>query len=90
MAAGVIRVAQRLGIRVPDDLSVAGCDDIALAQQIYPSLTTIEHPLEAMAEMAAQALIDGTREGQPPTGSEIVPARLRIRDSTGSCPSAGT
>jgi LacI family transcriptional regulator len=55
MAAGVIRVADRLGIKVPQALSVAGCDDISLARQVYPALTTINQPLSAMAETAAIA-----------------------------------
>ena len=61
MAAGVLRVAMRRGIRVPHELSIAGCDDIALCQQLYPSLTTIRQPLSAMAEIASQALIDASR-----------------------------
>jgi len=86
MAAGVIRVADRLGIKVPDELSVAGCDDIALARQVYPALTTINQPLAAMAERAALALIDSVRGRRPLLGTEIVPGELRIRDSTGPAP----
>lgn len=86
MAAGVIRVADRLGIRVPDQLSVAGCDDIALAQQIYPALTTINQPLSSMAERAAIALIESMRKKEPLKGTEIVPATLKIRESTGPAP----
>lgn len=83
MAAGVVRVADRLKISVPDELSVAGCDDVALAQQIYPSLTTIRQPLSAMAERAATALIDHSLGKTALAGSEIFPATLQIRESTG-------
>jgi len=86
MAAGVIRVADRLGITVPDQLSVAGCDNIALAQQVYPALTTINQPLAAMAERAATSLIDSTRKGEALEGLEIVPATIQIRESTGPAP----
>lgn len=86
MAAGVIRVADRLGIRIPDELSVAGCDDIALAQQVYPALTTIRQPLANMAERAATALIRGARSDEQLTGHEMIPASLVIRDSTGPAP----
>ena len=86
MAAGVIRVADRRGIRVPDELSVAGCDDIALARQVYPALTTINQPLSTMAEHAALALIHSIRNKQPLLGSEVVPAEIRIRESTGPAP----
>jgi LacI family transcriptional regulator len=83
MAAGIIRVADRLGIKVPDELSVAGFDDVALARQVYPALTTINQPLSAMAEHAAVALIAYVKGKRPLLGTEIVPATLQIRESTG-------
>jgi len=86
MAAGVIRVADRLGIKVPEELSVAGCDDIALARQVYPALTTINQPLSAMAEQAAVALIASVREKRPLLGTESIPATIRVRESTGPAP----
>lgn len=86
MAAGVIRSADRLGIKIPGELSVAGCDDISLARQVFPSLTTIRQPLATMAEHAALALIDGSRNEDRPPGNEIVPASLQIRESTGPVP----
>ena len=86
MAAGVVRVAFRLGIDVPGQLSIAGCDDISIAQQIHPPLTTIRQPLAAMAERAATALIENSHHKPPATNIEIVPASLRIRESTGPAP----
>jgi LacI family transcriptional regulator len=86
MAAGVIRVADRLGIKVPDELSVAGYDDISLARQVYPALTTINQPLSAMAERAALALIASVRDKRPLMGTEIVPGTIQIRESTGPAP----
>jgi LacI family transcriptional regulator len=86
MAAGVIRIADRLGIYVPGQLSVAGCDDISLARQVYPALTTINQPLSAMAERAVLTLIDSVRGKQPAVGHQIVPATIQIRDSTGPAP----
>ena len=86
MAAGVLRVATRQGIKVPDELSIAGCDDIALAQQIYPSLTTIRQPLSTMAAIASMALIEGVRGKPRDPGLEIVPGAILIRESTGPAP----
>lgn len=86
MAAGVIRVADRLDIDVPGQLSVAGYDDISLARQIYPALTTIRQPLSAMAERAALALIGDSSKGVSLRGTEVVPATLQIRESTGPAP----
>jgi LacI family transcriptional regulator len=71
MAAGVIRVADRLGIDIPGQLSV---------------LTTIRQPLATMAERAAQALIRKAREDFSSKGTEVVPATLKIRESTGPAP----
>ena len=86
MAAGVMRAAYQLNLKVPDELSIAGCDDITLAQQLYPALTTIRQPLDDMTETASLALIEATRNGKFKTGIEIVPAILKLRDSTGPAP----
>ena len=86
MAAGVVRVAARMGIRIPEELSVAGCDDISLAQQIYPTLTTIRQPLRAMAEAASRALIDGSRGAPHEPGLETIPGTIEVRESTGPAP----
>jgi LacI family transcriptional regulator len=84
MAAGVIRVANRFGIEVPTELSIAGFDDIALARLVFPNLTTIQQPLTAMAERAAFILIEGAANGT--NGTEVVPASIVIRESTGPVP----
>lgn len=86
MAVGVIRVADRLGIPVPEQLSVAGFDDITLARQIHPALTTIRQPLEEMAKRAATILIEGKCDDDIKKGTQIVPATLQIRESTGPAP----
>jgi LacI family transcriptional regulator len=86
MAAGVGRVALRKGLRIPQDLSVAGFDDSALASQVFPALTTIRQPLARMAEQAVQALIGAGDERGPGTGTVIVPSSLVIRGSTGPAP----
>jgi LacI family transcriptional regulator len=53
MAAGVVASAQRLGIKVPDDLSVVGFDDTMFATAILPQLTTVRQPI---ADMAAESV----------------------------------
>ena len=86
MAAGVMRVAHQRGIRVPEELSVAGFDDISLAQQIYPSLTTIKQPLEEMAKQAADMLISGFGSQSAKTAPQLVPSEIIVRESTGPAP----
>ena len=51
MAAGVMRVAHEKKFSIPDDLSVAGFDDIPLANQIWPLLTTIRQPVHEIAPL---------------------------------------
>ncbi len=86
MAAGVIRAAKLLGVDVPGQLSIAGCDDISLALQLCPTLTTIRQPLSRMAERAALVLIDNAHEASPLQGAEIIPATIEIRESSGPVP----
>ncbi len=86
MAAGVIRMADKSGIDIPGQLSVAGFDDVSLARQVFPSLTTIRQPLSAMAENACLALIRNLGDVSALHGTEVVPATLVIRESTGPAP----
>jgi LacI family transcriptional regulator len=86
MAVATIRVADSLSIKIPNQLSVAGFDDIALARQVFPSLSTIRQPLSKMCEQAAQYLIEGRCGSDDGVDADIVPASLIIRDSTGPAP----
>ncbi|MEM7763133.1 MAG: LacI family DNA-binding transcriptional regulator [Pseudomonadota bacterium] len=81
MAAGILRTAGKLGLSVPHDLSVAGFDDIILARQLDPNLTTIRQPLARMAESAV-TMLTGNIKGER-TVLETIPAALQIRESTG-------
>jgi len=58
MALGVIVAAARVGISVPDDLSVAGFDDALFSTIVWPQLTTIRQPLAAMTAKAVDLLVD--------------------------------
>jgi len=86
MAAGVLRTAKRLGISVPGQLSLAGFDDIALARQVEPALTTIRQPLVEMAERAVSMLTRNNEKDPDGQGHEIIPAIIKIRESTGPAP----
>ena len=86
MAAGVLRVANRLKIDVPGQLSLAGFDDIALARQVEPALTTIRQPLVRMAERAALMLAKGNGNDKDSQDAEVIPATIKIRESTGPAP----
>lgn len=81
LAIGVMRAARGAGLRVPEDLSVIGFDDLPAARRTRPALTTVRQPLEHKGTEAARVLL--TRLGGGPT-PEIVahPTELIVRDST--------
>jgi LacI family transcriptional regulator len=81
-AIGAIRALQEKGIRVPQDVSVLGFDDIPGAAFYSPSLTTVRQPLNRMGEVAAQTLLDRI-EGKREYPSEIpIEPELVVREST--------
>lgn len=80
MAAAVLAVAYRKGIRIPQDLSVAGFDDTPLASVVVPSLTTIYQPIREMAAQAAGILFDKADSKAP--ASSVLPHKLVVREST--------
>ncbi|MFI6060212.1 LacI family DNA-binding transcriptional regulator [Streptomyces sp. NPDC051286] len=84
LAAGACKAARRLGLRVPDDLSVTGFDDLALATAVEPELTTVQLPAEQVGERGMTALLsvlDGC-----PVESGSLPVRLVVRGSSGPPP----
>jgi len=81
-AIGAIRAFEEAGLRVPEDISVVGFDDIALAAFSIPALTTVRQPLMKMGRIAAQTLLDRI-EGRAAFIPEIaVEPDLIIRNST--------
>jgi len=83
-AIGVMRAAFELGIRIPEDLSVIGFDDIRMAEFLIPPLTTIQMSQSELAKLAFEALLkEVKRETPPPEGSEyVLKTRLVLRSST--------
>lgn len=62
-AAGVMVAARELGLSVPDDVSICGFDDSWVAKSVWPYLTTIRQPIEAMAKAATETLLDRQMAG---------------------------
>jgi len=84
-ALGAIRAFQEAGLRVPQDISVIGFDDIQGAAYSNPSLTTVRQPLAEMGRIAAKALLERI-EGKKDGPSEIaIEPSLVVRQSTGRC-----
>ncbi|WP_430645267.1 LacI family DNA-binding transcriptional regulator [Agromyces sp. GXS1127] len=89
-ALGVLEAARERGIRVPEDLSVVGYDDIPLARWLTPKLTTVHQPLRRMGEEAARLAIRLAEEpldASAPTPRMDLATSLVVRDST-AAPSA--
>jgi DNA-binding LacI/PurR family transcriptional regulator len=87
-AIGAIRAIQEHGLRVPQDISVMGFDDIPGAAFHTPSLTTVRQPLNRMGEVAAESLLDRI-EGNKEYPSEIaIEPELAVRESTAQAPSS--
>jgi DNA-binding LacI/PurR family transcriptional regulator len=80
-AFGVIRALYDAGLRVPEDVSVVGFDDILTAEYYTPRLTTIRQPLMRMGAAAASLLLEKVRGGKTPDATRIEP-ELILREST--------
>lgn len=80
LAAGTYKAARRLGLRIPDDLSVTGIDDLALATAMDPELTTVRLDAELFGERGMGALL-AVLEGREPESGDI-PVQLAVRSST--------
>lgn len=82
-AIGAIRALQDVNLRVPDDVSVIGFDDIKAAAYTMPRLTTINQPLEEIGRIATQSLLNRIHDTMPPRDEITVEPELVVRDSTG-------
>ncbi|MEU4267487.1 LacI family DNA-binding transcriptional regulator [Streptomyces sp. NPDC026092] len=84
LAAGACKAARRLGLRVPEDVSVTGFDDLALATAVEPELTTVRLPAEQIGERGMDALL-AVLAGRSPEPGDL-PVTLMPRDSSGPAP----
>lgn len=85
MAAGAICAICERGLSVPRDVSVCGFDDVPIARQVYPSLTTVRQPTREMGRLAGLELLKEIRG--PGSGAIVdVPYTLQLRRSTGPAP----
>ncbi|OON38481.1 DNA-binding transcriptional regulator CytR [Izhakiella australiensis] len=82
MALGVIAQAKNMGLRVPEDLSVIGFDDIELAQYSDPPLTTVAQPRFAIGAEAMMLLLEQLEGKTVSNGSRLLEFKLEIRAST--------
>jgi LacI family transcriptional regulator len=83
LAIAVMRAAGDLGLRIPADLSVAGFDDIQIANYILPRLTTVSGKAEESGRMAVRLLLNRFAEPDLPQQVTTAEGQLIVRESTG-------
>lgn len=88
MAIGALKAVSDAGFHVPEDISVAGFDDIEMAQYTYPALTTIRQPIEEISRQALQFMLDliDNQDTQQEKTIIRIPPELIVRQSTGPVP----
>jgi len=82
MAVGAIHVIASRGLRVPDDISIIGIDNLRFAEFANPGLTTIALPTTAIGEQAMRLMLDFDFDAESAAREVILPHELIVRDST--------
>jgi LacI family transcriptional regulator len=82
MALVAMEIFKNRGIRVPEDISIIGFDDIAIAAQVNPPLTTVKVPIFDMARKAVDSVINALESGDKSQSLVSLPAKLIVR---GTC-----
>lgn len=80
-ALGALFACQRLKIRVPEDISIIGFDDLPITRVVNPPLSSVHVPAKRMGNAAADALLDAARKGIP-VKSQTISTELIMRGST--------
>lgn len=86
LALEVLAVARRLGLGVPQELSLVGFDDPRTASLLDPPLTTLRQPLDEMARLTMRRMLALLAHTPPSPRMELLPAELAVRESTGPAP----
>jgi DNA-binding LacI/PurR family transcriptional regulator len=87
MAIGVLSALRERGLRVPDDVSVVGFDDVPEAGYLYPALTTVRQDFAALGELMMQKVLVAVEEPDSATVDTPLPTHLVVRQSTRAVPS---
>ena len=85
LAAGALFEAQARGIKVPDQLSIVGIDNLEISAHVFPPLTTVHLPTAELGERAATSLIAALR-GESLRQRVELPVELVVRHSTAPWP----
>jgi LacI family transcriptional regulator len=86
MAIGALRELRDSGLRVPDDVSVTGFDNVRLAEVCSPSLTTLHIPRERVGRFMFQAIAEASHSGESCRRKVLIDPEFVLRESTGPAP----
>ncbi|KRL21548.1 ribose utilization transcriptional repressor RbsR [Lentilactobacillus kisonensis] len=81
IAIGLYRGIQELGLRIPDDISIVGYDDIDLTEYVYPKLTTVHQAAFELGQHSASMIIERIENRDEPIQKVTLPVKLMRRDS---------
>jgi DNA-binding LacI/PurR family transcriptional regulator len=81
MAIGAMQVIQQNGLRIPEDISIIGFDDIEVSSRVFPALTTSSAPIQSIAREAVELLLSAIKGANIDYKHTILPALLTKRDS---------
>ncbi|WP_256204309.1 substrate-binding domain-containing protein [Planococcus faecalis] len=82
IAVGCYKAAFELGVKIPEDLSIVGFNDVATAKYMMPPLTTVKLYTEVMGETAVDLLIDRLTTKREVSKKIIIDTKLVIRESS--------
>jgi DNA-binding LacI/PurR family transcriptional regulator len=82
LALGAMHAAKRAGLRIPEDIAIAGYDDIEAASMSYPPLTTVRVDREYIGKTAVDALMKQIANPNEPTHRIVIKNKLVVRAST--------
>lgn len=81
MAIGAYKAISEAGLKIPENISIVGFDDICTAKFLTPSLTTIKVYTEYMGNIAVETLLERIRTGRQMSKKIVLPVKLIVRDS---------
>ncbi len=82
MSIGVLSALRERGIRVPEDVSIVGFDDVPEAGYLYPPLTTVRQDFASLGELIMQKVLIAVEEPDTVTEDTPLPTHLIVRQST--------
>ena len=86
LAVGCYKAVQEAGLRICEDISIVGFNDISMARYLVPPLTTVHIPIEFMGGQAVSTLIERINSGREISLYIAIPTKLKIRESVNRVP----